>query len=105
MIYIITRHGGAQQWINQQIEAGSYAQFSGQASQHLTHLASDVVLQHGDIVIGNLPVGMIATFNKNGVRYFHLDITIPAELRGKELELEQLIQLGATLQEYCVISQ
>ena len=56
----------------------------------------------GDSVVGILPADLIARINGQGVRYIHLCVTIPQALRGQELSIDTLDELGATLQELVV---
>jgi CRISPR-associated protein Csx16 len=59
-------------------------------------------VQGGDTVIGSLPVNLAAVVCRRGGRYLNLSVTLPAELRGKELSADQLDQLGARLEEFRV---
>lgn len=93
--YFITRHDGALDW----------AKATGVAFDvHLTHLSDDTVLNAGDMVIGTLPINIVYKINQMGVRYLHLSLEIPADLRGVELSHEQLLQCKASLQEFHVSS-
>lgn len=86
--YFISRHPGASQWARQQnIQA-----------IHLAHLLPQHIAP-GDTVIGNLPVHLAALVCAQGARYLHLQISIPANLRGCELSAEQIEQLDARLVE------
>lgn len=91
MIYVITRHPGAWEWLQQQIVCPSV---------HLEHLADVDVIRNGDIVIGTLPINLIEAVCRRGGRYLHLEIRIPQSLRGQELSALQLTELGASLVEY-----
>lgn len=95
MNYFITRHSGALQWLEKQI---------AEPAVHLYHLDLDKVndLKKGDQVIGNLPVNLIFTLCSRGVRYFHLEMTVPENLRGQELTSEKMETHGAVLVEYLV---
>lgn len=93
MVYLITRHAGAVQWLQEAVSEPYVL---------LTHLHDLNLIQAGDIIVGTLPVNLIAKINLLGARYFHLHINIPAHLRGHELTHEQLVQLGAGLVEYSV---
>ena len=66
---------------------------------HVTHLEAERV-QSGDIVLGTLPVSMIAEICAKGARYFHLTLTTPPDMRGKELSAAQMEAYGAELSEY-----
>ena len=93
MMYVITRHAGAVQWLQQFINAPYVL---------LAHLHAINMVQAGDVIIGTLPVNLIAKINRQGARYLHLHIDTPAHLRGQELTAAQLVQLGASLVEYSV---
>lgn len=90
--YVVTRHKGALDWLNQQTIT---------IDDHLIHLDPNQ-LQRGDTVIGNLPVPMVAELTERGIHYWHLSFEVPFELRGVELSAEQLNQLGICLKCYQV---
>lgn len=87
--YFITRHQGAQDW--------AYSQ--GITAQIMPHLDPDMITK-GDIVMGTLPIPIIAEICAKGARYFHLTLPIPPELRGKELSAQDMQNLGAKLEEF-----
>lgn len=91
--YFISRHMGAVEWA----KANNIA-----FDMHLEHLLSVDALKSGDTVIGTLPINLIAQINALGVRYIHLSLEIPPELRGVELNVEQLNECRATLQAFYV---
>lgn len=92
-VYFITRHPGALEWAKQ-----SNITFD----VHATHLFSLERFQAGDKVIGTLPINLIYQLNQAGVRYFHLSLVVPSELRGVELNAKQLVECQASLEEYVV---
>ncbi|KYN26263.1 hypothetical protein AUQ44_14290 [Vibrio cidicii] len=90
MRYLVTRHRGAREWCQQQ---------GYQVDQQLLHLIPDII-QPGDLVIGILPILMVAQIQQNGARYLHLSLDVPEALRGKELDSATMTRLGAKLQEF-----
>jgi len=95
--YFISRHAGAVAW----------AQAQGfQVDQQLAHFDVDVV-QDGDVILGTLPVNLIAEMNERGGRYFHLTLELPAEKRGTEISAADMQHFGARLEEYqaCRVSR
>lgn len=86
--YFVSRHPGAIAWAKQ--NGLSSAVF-------VTHL-DERNLNSGDTLIGSLPAGMAARLCKRGIRYWHLNIELPAHLRGCELSAEEMGQLGVRLQ-------
>lgn len=91
MYYAVTRHTGALEWLQQHLQ---------HAFTHLNHLPNHYPLQPGDVVVGTLPIQMVAHINQQGARYMHLHINLPPQLRGQELTAQQLNTLGAQLVEY-----
>lgn len=91
--YFITRHTGALQWA-----AAHQVAFD----VHLEHLLDLEELNAGDVVIGTLPINIISQINNMGVRYIHLSLQIPPHLRGVELDISQLNECQATLEEFVV---
>jgi CRISPR-associated protein Csx16 len=97
-VYFITRHSGALEWLNEK---------GFDAPEIITHWVDNNTskLKQGDIVIGILPIDIIAEINNRGARFIYLSIkNLPQEFRGKELTKEQLIDFGASLQEFFVKS-
>ncbi|MFZ1342679.1 CRISPR-associated protein Csx16 [Thiothrix eikelboomii] len=88
--YFISRHSGAIAWAESQ---------GFHIDQPLAHFDVSLV-QAGDLVLGTLPVNLIAEVNQRGGRYFHLTLELPAELRGQELTAEIMQKHGARLEEY-----
>lgn len=90
--YFISRHAGAVAW----------AETEGfHVDACLAHLDLSLV-KAGDTVLGTLPINLVAEVNARGGRYFHLTLTVPIELRGKELSTETMREYGARLEEYYV---
>lgn len=89
--YLVSRHAGAVEWMN----------FIGHHyDYHLHHLSDYKKLERGDVVIGSLPINIVAELNKRGIAYFHLSIDIPESLRGVELSAHLLSFLDARLERY-----
>lgn len=88
--YFISRHSGAIAWAILQ---------GFQVDQQLAHFDVSVV-NVGDMVLGTLPINLVAEVNQRGARYFHLTLELPAELRGQELTAEIMQAYGARLEEF-----
>lgn len=71
--YLITRHPGARQWV-----------------------------QEEGIVVGSLPVNLAAAVCARGGRYFHLSLELPLDWRGRELSPDDMRRFGARLEEFRV---
>lgn len=94
-ILAVTRHPAAQEWL--------VKQFPGAEVIVSAHYNPGMEASH-DAVVGILPVNLVAGLNKSGVRFFMLVLDVPAELRGKELTMAQMEELGARLEEYrCIL--
>jgi len=96
MIYLVTRHPGAVEWLRRRLEGPAV---------HVEHLDNIASLGPGDIVAGTLPMHLAAQVCARGARYLHLEVELPRELRGLELAAEQLDALNARLVEYRVVRQ
>lgn len=96
MNYAVTRHAGALDWLAEKMQ---------ESFVHLAHLHDVVFLFPGDVVVGTLPVNLIADINARGAHYYHLTMDLPYDLRGQELTAAQLTQLNAQLVEYYVSKQ
>lgn len=90
--YLITRHPGARQWVQ---EEGIVV------DAQLDHLEVDQV-RAGDIVVGSLPVNLAAEVCARGGRYFHLSLERPFDWRGRELSPDDMRRFGARLEEFRV---
>lgn len=92
--FFVTRHPGARAWAKEQ-------GFTVDTMHFIENFAPDMV-NDGDMVIGTLPVHLIAQVCRKGARYQHLSMEIPPELRGMELDLAQMAACNARLEEYDV---
>jgi len=90
--YFVSRHLGAVEWA---AEEGIVV------DECISHLNLETIKQ-GDVVIGSLPVHMVAGICRQGGRYLHLRIEFSAELRGKELTVEDMRACHARLEAYTV---
>lgn len=90
--YFISRHPGAVQWAREH-NIG--------VDRKLAHLDIDDI-RPGDVVIGSLPVNLVAELTQRNARYLHLTLDLPPEWRGRELNIEQMRQCRARLEEYRV---
>ena len=88
--WFISRHAGALQWM----------QHCGIAFDQHAPLLDPALVQSGDIVIGTLPINLAAQVCERGAAYWHLSLELPPEARGRELSAEELMALGATLQQF-----
>ena len=91
--YFVSRHPGAVAWARR----GNLP-----VDQFLSHIDNDTPLHTGDKVIGNLPVGLAAYVCASGAQYWQLQVLVPFELRGQELSVNQLTELGAHVSRYHV---
>jgi CRISPR-associated protein Csx16 len=62
------------------------------------HFDTDDV-REGDCIYGNLTAHLIASVCARGGRYFHIQISLPESLRGKELSRDQMISLNPQIVE------
>lgn len=87
MIYFISRHKGAQDWIKEQKIC---------IDKIIEHL-DEKNLKEGDIVIGSLPINFVARLTEKNIKYIHLELELCYEKRGKELTKQDLYDLNAKL--------
>ena len=88
----VTRHGGAREWAARQ---------GLRVDEFLAHLDPRSI-NPGDLVIGTLPVHLVAAICRRGGRYKHLAMEVPAEARGRELSADDMERYGARLEEFRV---
>lgn len=87
--YLVTGHAGAIEWAARQ----------GIEAIHVPHL-DPAAIRAGDVVIGTLPVHLIAEINARGARYLHLALDLPKEARQRNLSADEMEAFGARLEEY-----
>lgn len=88
--YFISRHQGAKDWAQLQNITVDFLQ---------THL--DIAdIKSGDVVIGTLPINLVAQLVERGASYYHLTLNLTENLRGKELSASDMQKAGASLERY-----
>lgn len=92
-IWLVTRHPGALEWLLGQVDL-RHTGFT-----EVAHLDAETV-QPEDLVVGTLPVHLIATLCERGARYLHITFDMPESRRGQELSAADLALLNARLVEF-----
>jgi len=88
-VFIVTRHPGAVAWLKSK-------GFEGEVVAHLT----PEMVDEGDVVIGVLPVHLVAELKEKRARVIILVLPqVPPEKRGQELSPEEMDRFGARLLE------
>ena len=90
-VFIVTRHAGAQRWL-------AMRGIQGELHPHF----DTAQVKPGDQVVGTLPIPLAADVVERGGVYFHLDLRVPPEYRGKELTAEDMDRFGAKITGYVV---
>lgn len=91
--YFVTRHNGAVTW----------ARESGVKARKVEMQNFDVnVVGPRDVVMGTLPVHLVAEVCARGGEYWHLAMDIPPEARGRELSADDMRDFGARLEAFHV---
>ena len=90
-IYFVTRHPGAIAW----------AERRGLKAVEVEHLEPSAIAA-GGIVMGTVPVHIVADIQCRGSRYFHLEMDLPSAARGRDLSADDMDRFGAKLVEYRV---
>lgn len=88
--WFVSRHSGAIEWAKRQRLA------IDRWAEHL----DPAEVTAGDIVIGTLPVNLAADVCKRGARYLHLSLQVPADWRGRELSMDELLAVPAELKAF-----
>ena len=86
--YFISRHSGA---------IKSVAHQHMPVDQRMAHL-DPAIVRAGEIVVGSLPVNLVAPARARGAAYWRPSLELPAELRGQELGADDLGPLGARVE-------
>ena len=84
-VLIVSRHKSTVELLTQMLSGKT------ESIRVTDHLSSIDEIQE-DIVIGNLPIEMIEQVLAAGKRFVLVSLNVPRELRGQELDIEQLKQ-------------
>lgn len=90
-IYFVSRHSGAIEW----------AKRRGIRGRRLDNLTPGRI-KKGVHVIGIIPIHLAAEITEVGGTYAHIEMDVPASMRGKELSADEMEACNARLVEYCV---
>lgn len=95
--YIITRHVGAVEWMRRH-----HPDLMRGATEIMPHAdrAFFDKLEPGDVVVGVLPLPLIAEVCKKGAAFYALNISLPQSMRGMELSADDMERLGASIRRY-----
>ncbi len=91
-VFLVSRHPAAVQWLHQ----------NGYQQAEVVEHIDPTTLQPGDTVVGTLPIHLAAKVCAAGAKMFFLEMNVSHELRGQELSVAQMNQLGARLGQYQV---
>jgi CRISPR-associated protein Csx16 len=95
--------------LNQDRHAGSLEWLARQGIQGITvsHLEPATLdrLEAGDLVIGTLPIPLVAAVCAKGARYLHLRLDLPSGRRGEELTADEMDAFGARLQAFQALKE
>lgn len=88
--FFVSRHPGAIEWASRHGIVGA---------ELVPHFDPEDV-EPGDVVIGTLPINLVAEVNRRGGTYQHLSMDLPSDARGKELTADDMDQYGARLETF-----
>lgn len=91
MVYFISRHAGAIEWMKQQ---GDW-----QVDRWVAHLEMEEIAP-GDKVLGTLPVHLAAEVCAKGAEFYFLQLPQNFAGRGTEYSAEEMVQMGCRLTRY-----
>lgn len=94
-VHIVTRHAGSIEWLARKGVRGNIV-------LHLERGTLDG-LEPGDLVVGTLPVPLIASVCATGARYVHLRLDLPRDRRGDDLTADEVEAFGARLEAFHAI--
>lgn len=84
----VSRHKGAYGWFNK------HHPKLAENCEYKNHIITEEIA--GNIIIGTLPINL----SVNAEEYWHLTMNIPAEMRGKELTIEDMEALDCKIERY-----
>jgi CRISPR-associated protein Csx16 len=89
-IILISRHPGARHWLAQQ----------GLVFDRQVEHLDPSLARPGDIMIGTFPIHLAAQLCERRARVVFLSLDLPPDLRGRELDAEQLAACNPRLEEF-----
>lgn len=93
MIWFVSRHAGAREWA---LRSG--LRWDAEA----VHWEIAHAVGAGDLVYGTLPCQLAAAVCAAGAEYWHLEVPLQADQRGRELSAQELEAAGARFVRYDV---
>lgn len=94
MIYFVSRHAGAIEWVkNQNIHIDCFIEHLDLTNIHLTA---------DDTVIGTLPVHLAAAVCATGAKFYFLQINASLAQRGKNLSADDMQIMNCSLHRFFV---
>lgn len=90
--WLVSRHPGTIEWLRRH---------GYEDAQLVAHL-DPATIRTGDTVIGTLPLHIAADVCARGADFLFISLNIPAELRGVELDAQQLEQMGIRLERFFI---
>lgn len=93
MIYFVSRHPGAVDWIKQQAE--------WKIDCFVPHLDT-AVLRAGDVVLGTLPLYLAAEVCEAGIEFYFLQLPQQEDKRGSEYSAAEMDLMGCRLRRFVV---
>ena len=91
MVYFISRHLGAIEWIKRQAE--------WQVDCFLPHLEVEQLVE-GDVVLGTLPLHLAAEVCAKGAAFYFLQLPQLLPLRGSEYSADDMEAMGCCLRRF-----
>ena len=92
--FFVSRHPGAIEW------AARHGILGAELAPHF----DPENVEAGDMVIGTLPINLVAAVNSRGGIYQHLTMDLPADAHGKELTADDMDKYGARLETFYAAS-
>ena len=93
-ILVVTRHTATCNWLKTRL---------AEHDLHFTAHFTAEMTEGFEVVVGILPINLVADLNARGIRFFMVTMEVPAELRGKELTEEQMVECNVKLEQFCVL--
>lgn len=98
-IIFVCRHSGAAEFINNLLANNNNNNI--EIHEYFDNNMIDK-LSKADTVVGILPMNLVSQLNANNINYFNLNLAVPQQLRGQSLTWVQMVQCGASLQQYII---
>lgn len=95
--FLVSRHPAAQRWLFDEARRREWRDVIVVPHYRLEQVGL------GDRIVGTMPIHLAAEICACGAEYWHLEVAVEQQDRGRELTFEELVHFGARIRRYQVV--